>query len=214
MPAHGTQRWASLERMSPTFFLLAAGFFLVNAAIVVSGISTGAERMTTLLGETFNAAGSVFALLGLLGFYPSVRSQRPWLSRSGAICATIGVGVFTVLSALSLAFYVRVIEGSIQTLVPLILPGVILGGVVSFLLLGIAVLRTDGYHQTMGLLLLLPPLIVILNIIGGATGLASEYFLLGVVSGLLVVTGVIGLRLRAASSATRRAETTPSRTVE
>lgn len=212
MPIVSKQRWRSLERTSPTLFLIAGGFFLINAVLIVGGITTGSERMTTLLGETFNAAGWALALVGLLGLYPGVNEQNRWLSRIGAICATIGVVVFTVLSGLSLAFYVRIIEGSIQTLVPLILPGVFLGGVFSFLLFGIASLRTDVYPRTTGILLLLPPLIVVLNIIGGATGLGSQYFLLGIVSGLLVVMSVIGFRLRSSSSSTHRTESTPEST--
>lgn len=197
-----TQRWESLERMSPTFFLIAGGFFLINAVIVVSGITTGSERMTTLLGETFNAAAWASALVGLLGLYPHLADRSRWLSRIGAVCATIGVIVFTVLSGLSFAFYARIVEGSIQNLVPLILPGVILGGVLSFLLFGIVTLRTETYPRVIGGLLLLPPLIVFLNIFGGAAGLDSQYFLLGIVSGLLVVSLVIGFRLRSLSPST------------
>lgn len=151
--------------------------------------------MTTLLGESFNAAGWMVALVDLLGLYPGVADRSRWLSRIGAICATIGVIVFTILSRLSLAFYVRVVEGSTQNLVPLILPGVILGGVLSFLLFGIATLRTDVYSRAIGILLLLPPLIVVLNIFDGTTGLDSQYFLLRIVSCLLVVMLVIGFRL-------------------
>jgi len=192
--------------MSPTFFLIAGGLFLINAVIVVSGITTGSERMTTLLGETFNAAAWAIALVGLLGLYPGVADRSRWLSRIGAICATIGVVVFTILSGLSLAFYVRIVEGSIQNLVPLILPGVILGGVLSFLLFGIATLRTEVYPRVIGSLLLLPPLIVVANIFGGATGLDSQYFLLGIVSSLLVVSLVIGFRLRSLSPLTHGTE--------
>ena len=192
--------------MSPTFFLIAGGLFLINAVIVVSGITTGSERMTTLLGETFNAAAWAVALVGLLGLYPGVADRSRWLSRIGAICATIGVVVFTVLSGLSLAFYARIVEGSIQNLVPLILPGVILGGVLSFLLFGIATLRTEVYPRVIGGLLLLPPLIVVLNIFGGAAGLDSQYFLLGIVSGLFVVSLVIGFRLRSLSPLTHGTE--------
>jgi drug/metabolite transporter (DMT)-like permease len=200
--------------MNPTLFLVAAGFFLINAVIVVSGITTGSERMTTLLGETFNAAGWAVALVGLLGLYPGVADRNRWLSRAGAVCATIGVVVFTILSLLSFAFYVRIIEGSIQNLVPLILPGVILGGVLSFLLFGISSLRTGAHSRVIGALLLVPPLIVVLNIFGGAAGFGSQYFLLGIVSGLFVVMLGIGVRLRSSSSPPHPTETTSGRTTD
>jgi len=194
--------------MNPTLFLVAAGFFLINAVIVVSGITTGSERMTTLLGETFNAAGWAVALVGLLGLYPGVADRNRWLSRAGAVCATIGVVVFTILSLLSFAFYVRIIEGSIQNLAPLILPGVILGGVLSFLLFGVSSLRTGAHSRVIGALLLVPPLIVVLNIFRGAAGFGPQYFLLGIVSGLFVVMLGIGVRLRSSSSPTHPTETT------
>lgn len=214
MPIGSKLQWESLERTSPTYFLIAGGFFLINAIIIVAGITTGSERMSMLLGETFNAAGWAVALVGLLGLYPRVTERNRWLARIGAVCATIGVVVFTVLSLLSLAFYVRMLEGSIQTLVPLILPGVILGGVLAFLLFGIAALRTDVYPRVIGVLLLLPALIVILNISSGAVGLDSQYFLLGIVSGLLIVTSVIGLRLRSSSLSTYRTESTSGKTMD
>ena len=214
MPSSSSGRWESLERMNPTLFLVAAGFFLINAVIVVSGITTGSERMTTLLGETFNAAGWAVALVGLLGLYPGVADRNRWLSRAGAVCATIGVVVFTILSLLSFAFYVRIIEGSIQNLVPLILPGVILGGVLSFLLFGVSSLRTGAHSRVIGALLLVPPLIVVLNIFRGAAGFGSQYFLLGIVSGLFVVMLGIGVRLRSSSSPTHPTETTSGRTTD
>lgn len=196
MPLINTERWESLEQNRSKLFFLAGLLFAVNVVVIASGTATGSERMTMLLGETFNAAAWAVALLGLIGLYPGVANRRSWLARLGAVCAAIGVVVFTALSILSLVYYVEIIQGNIENLVPLILPGVIIGGVLSFLLFGIASLRTDDHPQIVGVLLLLPPLIVAANIISGAVGLDSSYLLLGIVGGLLLVMVALGFRLR------------------
>lgn len=196
MPLISTERWESLEQSRSKLFFLAGLLFAVNVVVIATGTATGSERMTMLLGETFNAAAWAVALLGLIGLYPGVANRRSWLARLGAVCAAIGVVVFTALSILSLVYYVEIIQGNIESLVPLILPGVIIGGVLSFLLFGIASLRTDDHPQIVGVLLLLPPLIVAANIISGAVGLDSSYLLLGIVCGLLLVMVALGFRLR------------------
>lgn len=211
MPLSSTQRWDSLENWQSTLFLVAGVLFGINVVIVATGTATGSEKMTVLLGETFNAAAWAVALVGLLGFYPGVADRSNWLARAGAVCAAIGVVVFTALSMLSLVYYVEFIDGNIESLVPLILPGVIIGGVLSFLLFGITSLRSDGHPRTIGVLLLLPPLIVVANIMGGAAGVESSYFLLGVVSGLLLVMLALGFRLRSASESSDHGEVTPGR---
>lgn len=209
MPIISTERWESLENWQSTLFLIAGVLFGINIVIVATGTATGSEKMTVLLGETFNAAAWAIALVGLLGFYPGVADRSTWLPRAGAVCAAIGVVVFTALSMLSLVYYVEFIDGNIESLVPLILPGVIIGGVLSFLLFGITSLRSDGHPRTIGVLLLLPPLLVVVNIMGGAAGVESPYFLLGVVSGLLLVMLALGFRLRSSSESSDHGEVTP-----
>lgn len=211
MPLGSTQRWESLENGRSSLFLVAGILFGINIVIVATGTATGSEKMTVLLGETFNAAAWAVALVGLLGFYPGVADRRSWMARAGAVCAAIGVVVFTALSILSFVYYLEIIDGSIESLVPLILPGVIIGGVLSFLLFGIVSLRTDGRQRIIGILLLLPPLIVIVNILSGAAGVASSYFLIGVVSGLLLVMLALRYRLRSASESSEHGEVTTGR---
>lgn len=213
MPFVSTRRWESLETWQSTLFLIAGVLFGINVVIVATGTATGSEKMIMLLGETFNAAAWAVALVGLLGFYPGVADQSGWLARAGAVCAAIGVVVFTALSMLSLVYYVEFIDGNIESLVPLLLPGVIIGGILSFLLFGITSLRSEGHPRTIGVLLLLPPLIVVVNILSGAAGVESSYFLLGVVSGLLLVMLALGFRLRS-SSGTSDHGVTPGRAAE
>ncbi|MFB6233829.1 MAG: hypothetical protein ABEH81_07240 [Halopenitus sp.] len=203
------QRWESLENRRSTLFLVAGILFGINVVIVATGTATGSDEMTTLLGEAFNAAAWAVALVGLLGFYPGIADRSGWQARAGGVCAAIGVVVFTALSILSLMFYLEVVEGNIGSLVPLILPGVIIGGVLSFLLFGITSLRTDSHPRSIGVLLLFPPLIVVGNIISGAAGVESSYFLLGVVSGLLLVMLALGFRLRSSAPSSDQGEVTP-----
>lgn len=213
-PDDGASSWSRLERQRATLFLVAGGLCAINAAIVATGIVVGSEQMTTLLGETFNAAGWAFALLGLLGVYSGLAGRTGVMARIGAGCAVIGVVVFTLLSGLSLAFYAEIISGDIQSLVPLILPGTILGAIVSFLVLGVATLRTDVHPRSLGYLLLALPLLVIASIIRGAVGLGSPVYLLGIVSGMALVMITIGFRLGSATDVERGAESTQKRVAD
>lgn len=204
-----TQRWESLERRRPTLFLLAGVLFGLNVALVASVIATSADSTILVLGEAFNAAGWALALVGLLGFYPGLAERSPWLARAGVVCAVIGVVVFIVLSVMSVVYGLELVEGSLESLVPLILPGVLLGGVVSFLLFGVASLRTDGQPARIGLLLVVPSLITITNIGIGAAGVDSSYTLLGIVSGLLVVMLAIAFGLQASTGRADRGGVSP-----
>lgn len=86
--------------------------------------------------------------------------------------------------------------------------------VLGFVLTSIAALRTVVYPQTVSHLLLLPPLVVGVNIVGVATGLDSNYFLLGIVDSLLIVTSAIGVRLRGSAPGTHYMESTSGGTVD
>jgi hypothetical protein len=186
----------SLEQWSATAFLIGGILIAINAAIVATGIVTSSEQVIVLLGETVNAAGWAAALVGLLGLYPGAADRSRWLARIGAVCAAIGVVVFTVLSVLSFVYYLELVEGTLQSLVPLILPGVIIGSVLAFLSFSIISLRTDVHPRSVGILLLLPALIVVVNIGSAIAGMDSSTFLLGIVSGLALVMLAIGYQLR------------------
>lgn len=206
--------WESLERWRATAFLVGGLLIAINAAIVATGIVTNSEQVIVLLGEAVNAAGWTAALVGLLGLYPNAADRSRWLARIGAGCAAIGVVVFTILSVLSFVYYLELVEGTLQSLVPLILPGVIIGSVLAFLSFSVVSLRTDAHPRSVGILLLLPALIVVVNIGSGIAGIASSTFLLGVVSGLALVMLAIGYRLRTGPEPTGRTEPAAGPTVE
>ncbi|MFB6187669.1 MAG: hypothetical protein ABEI86_12495 [Halobacteriaceae archaeon] len=202
----------SLVKWNSMFFLLAAILFLVNAIIVVIGMFLESAQMIKLLGETFNAAGWAVGLLGLLGLYQEIADQSRILSRVGVVCATIGVIVFTALSGLTFSYFIGILNGNIESLIPLILPGTIIGGVLSFLLFGIASLRTQVLPRTIGILLLSPPLIIISNITTGILGFDSTYILLGVIGALLFVMASIGFKLQFSNEKPNHVEPTPEQT--
>lgn len=214
MPIVSKHRWEWLEQWRATAFLVGGVLIAVNAAIVATGILVASERVIMLLGEAVNAAGWTVALVGLLGLYPAFADRSRWLARVGAVCAAVGVVVFATVSVLSFVYYLEILDGSLQGLVPLILPGVIIGSIVAFVSFSIVSLRTDVHPRSMGILLLLPACLVVVNIAGGVAGIDSSTVLLGIVSGLALVMLAIGYNLRTATASTDLSDPTAETTVK
>lgn len=204
-------RWGFLERRRSTLFLLAGITFVVNAAVVATGIATNSDHLITTLGQTFVGIGWTAALLGLLGLYPGLAERSRWLVRAGGVLVAIGVVVFAAMAVASFLYFARIPDGEITAIVPLVLPGVILGSVLGFLSFAVASLRTDVYPRSVGVALLVPPLFVVANVASGAVGIDSPYFVLAIVIGLSLVMLTIGFRLRSSSRPTDRTEATPGR---
>ena len=85
--------WKRLERRAGRAFTL-GGALLVASALVPIGLASVTEWSWAsgliLVGISVIAIG-----VGLLGMFPQVRDQAPWLARIGALCAT-GAGVAAV----------------------------------------------------------------------------------------------------------------------
>ena len=206
-------RLGFLERRRSTLFLVAGIAFVINAAVVATGIATNSDHLITTLGQAFVGVAWTAAFLGLLGLYPGLVERSRWLVRVGGVLVAIGVVVFAAMAVASLLYFAGIPDGEITDIVPLVLPGVILGSVLGFLSFGVASLRTDVHPRSVGILLLVPPLFVIANVGSGAFGIDSPYFILAIVSGLSLVMLATGFRLRS-SGATDHAEAAPGRTAD
>lgn len=187
----------SLERWSATAFLVGGLLMVVNAAFVAANVVTGADRFL-VVGEVFVGAAWAVALLGLLGLYPGLADRSRWLSRGGAVCAVIGVVVFTILAGLSVYYYTAAVPlEDIDTAV--FIPGVIIGSVLGFVLFSAAVLRTDVYPRLVGILLLVPATLVVTNILRFIAGYEAATITLAVVVGDALAMLAIGYLLRTGS---------------
>ncbi len=204
-----------LEGWSAPAFLVAGGFFGINAAIVATGIATNSERLIMLLGQTFVGAGWTAAFIGMLGLYPALADRSRWLVRVAAALIAFGVVVFAVMAVASLLYYLGIPNGDFAAVVPLFLPGVVLSSILGVGLLSVASLRTDVHSRTVGLLLLALPLIVVTNILAGVVaGIDSPVGTLVIVIALVLVNVAIGYRLRTEDVPTDRADTSIGPTAE
>lgn len=197
------RRWESLEQRSATAFLVAAAIFVLDAILVAGVIVALGERYMTL-GQVFVGAAWTAAFIGLLGLYPGLADRSRWLSRIGAVCAVVGAIVFAVMSVASLVYFAGIPDGNIESLVPLFLPGVIIGSVLGFLLFGVASIRTDVRSDTFGILLLAPAAVVVANILTGIAGVDSTAATLVIVVAQALAHAGIGYALRTDSGPSAR----------
>lgn len=152
------------------------------------------------------------ALFGLLGRYPVPADERRWLSRFGAVSAGIGVVVFAAMAATMLVYYAGVPAGAYDDVGQLFIPGVLVGSVLGFVSFALAGHRTDVHSRAVGVLPLLPPLLVLTNILRFGAGMESATVTLAVVVADAVAVVAIGYALRTRPTPTDRADSTPDST--
>lgn len=195
----------SLERWSGSAFVVAGVLLVVDAAIVAIQIRTGAESLL-ILGQAFVGAAWTVALIGLLGLYPALADRSRWLSRGGAVFAAIGVGVFAVMAVVSLVYYAGIPGGEYAEIGQFFIPGVLIGSVLGFVTFSVATLRTGTHSLTVGILLLVPPVLVVTNILRFIAGFQSTTLTLGIVIGDALAMLALGVALRNEPTPTDRVE--------
>jgi len=160
----------SLERWRSTLFLIAGALLAVTTALWGARVFMNMEL--EVMRGFFAPAGMTFAFLGLLGLYPALATQTPWLARAAAFFTVVGIvgtSMRAVVAASQLAGILDARPAWIDPFEPLLLVGIVLG----FITFGVAVLRTDAYSRTVGLLLLIPGIlfpVVLGSIIAMAEG--------------------------------------------
>lgn len=164
------RRVASLERWSPTLFLVGGGLVLGHAA--VRGIE--AFTPTAPPPDVFGPLGYLLALVGLLGLYPALVDRTPTVARVAAVVALVPLVGWAAISIATLAGAAGVLGTS--------LPG-LFGGFflvhmaalfLTYVLFGVASLRAGVHARTVGVLLLVPPVLLVslmagAAVIGGST---------------------------------------------
>lgn len=199
----------SLEQWSPSAFLIGGLLLAVDAAWLAANLSMGGENYL-LTGQLFVGAGWTVALLGLLGMYPGLSDRSRWLSRVGAICAVIGVLTFAVMAILVFFEISGIVTGVYEPIGAFFIPGVIIGSVLGFVAFSVATFRTQVHSRTFGVLLLVPPILVLSNIIRFVAGNSSETVTLIIVIADALSILMIGYYLRSKSTFARSKEATQS----
>lgn len=172
--------WASLRRWRSTAFLVGGLILACDAVLITAEIVSGVENWI-LLGQAFVGLGWTAALLGLMGVFPDLADRSRWTARAGAVFVVVGVVTFAAMAVTVLAFYTGIVAGSWEDVSSLPLPGVIIGSVLGFITFSVASLRAGVHSRRFGLLLLVPPLLVVTNIVRFVAGFESTTITLAIV---------------------------------
>lgn len=147
---------APLQRWSPALFLL-TGVVLIGYA---SLFATEAFMDTyPAVRDFIGPVGYIIGFVGLLGLYPALTDRSPKLARAGAGFAVVGIVgwlVSIILRADLLGSEPEAL-GAVQAI------AILIGMILAFLVFAIAVLRTDVHTRTVGLVLLGPFLVNLVN---------------------------------------------------
>ena len=195
MTGGSTRHVERYERWSVGAFLVAGGFFVVFAAFwgAFAFTSASSEAVQDVVGP----AGWTAAFVGLLGLYPRVGGGSGHLPRLAVGFAGLGClgGVVTTVGNLAASLgLVGTLPAWVEALQLLLLLGIVFG----FLSFALVVLRSGSEVRRLGLLLLLPAAIFVVNIVRvatlGSTTPVWSPFVLG--SGQAVSLLAIGYTIR------------------
>ena len=187
--------WNSLERWSPTLFLIGGVLVIGHAAI------RGVEAFTDLAPppDVFGPLGYLLVFLGLLGLCRTLLEQTPKMARLYTAVTAITLVGWIVILAVTLAEVAGLL--SLQSS---ILPGGfyivhILMVVLTYVMVGVSSLHAGVHSRTTGFLLLLPALLFAALMVGSAVSgtFAIGSFVIGTAQALAHLA--IGEVLRASS---------------
>lgn len=207
--------WNSLEQWRATAFLVAGIWLLFFVAY------NGLQAFTSVGNSGFINAlltvpGLIAGYLGLFGFYPQLadRVRRQTIAGAivvviAAICA-LGMLLAYIITAIHPGFQLGA-NGPLEVLAFLLWLLMIFTTTLGFILFSIAILRTGVPSRTVGLALIGPPIVFILNI-GTALllGPPSPDWVVFIISGMQAGAHLaIGVVLRTETVPTDRAEPAP-----
>jgi hypothetical protein len=193
--------WNSLEKWSATLFLVAGGVLVVFAALL--GVEAFTDR--TFPTDIFGPGGFAIAFVGLLGLYPRLADESPWLARVGAVTGPIAA----VGAAVTSVWYMGVAMGMFPgdpapAYIGVFFIGIFIGFLLEFPSFALATLRTDVHSRTLGFLLLAPtiPFVAMLVLLPITGGTAVGAFILD--SGEALAMLAIGYTLRTENARSSR----------
>lgn len=208
----GRSRWESLEEWSPTLFFVAGGLVAITTALWAVEVFINTDTQVTR--GVFAPAGMAVAFVGMLGLYPSLVDRTPWLARAGALFAGLGIVAMVANVVAAGGQLVGIFDARPAWVDPFQLPFLI-GIVLGFITFGVAIVRTDVYSRTVGLLLMVPgilfPVVLATVIAFGGGDFPYVIHVLHNGADTLVLLSV-GYLLRETIMPTNRPEQTPDTT--
>lgn len=181
--------WGVLEERSSSLFLV-AGVILVGY-----GAANGVVMVTDMVVVTSVLwFGYIFSFLGLLGLFPTLVMERPWLARVGAGTAVVGLLGVTLVSLLSAGQLAGVVSSPMPGLMP-IWSLALVGFIGGYLAFGLAAIRSDEHSTTLGLVLTVPGVIVVVMLLHLVAGIEQPWSVFVVSSGQALAHLAIGATL-------------------
>lgn len=158
----------SINARTESLFLIAGGLFVIFAAL--NGVETFLNKSAPK--DIFGPAGFAFAFLGMFGLYPHLVGRTQWMTRIGAVFATIGL----VASAITSIWHVGIwmAPAVTPTFFAALPAGMVLGQFLGYVPFGVASLRAGVHSRTVGLLLIAVPAVLAVMIVTVATGYATS----------------------------------------
>lgn len=186
-----THRWDSVERWSPTLFLVGGGLLIGHAALLGVRAFTAATTPPDVFGPT----GHLVALAGLFGLYPVLADRLPRVSPVAGTVAAVALGGWLAMSVARLLAVAGIVP-SMGDVLPGTLVALTFGAtVLAYGLFGAVTVRIDG-SRTVGLLLLAPAALLVVALAVAASAAVSDLAALGVASGQAVAVLVLGYTIR------------------
>lgn len=184
----------SLEAKAPILFLLGGALYAVFVANSFFTTYTG----TSFSGaNTFAQIGKAFIMVGTIGLFPALATERPFLARAAAVVAVIPAIGWAFVGVVGIVEAVGLISGHPE---PAFLAfALLMTKNLAFVLFGVAILVTDSHPKAIGALLLVWASLLPLWM----TVLSGVPIFVGDSIGLLVTIGVGVILLKADISATR-----------
>ena len=182
---------AATSGWSPAALML-GGSGILGLSIAGTLDTTGIASSPVWLHALLFLGGLWFVFVGLLGFYPHLADVAPRLSLGGALTSALGGAALTVglVGSLAVALTSDVPFGEGPSWGPPLLLGAFVMALLSFLVYGVATVRSERPSRTVGLLLLVP----VAGFLGQVVLLASKIATGDTLAALqLVLAGVIAV---------------------
>ena len=195
-------QWNSLERWTPTLFLIGGSLLLGHAAML--GVRAVSEL--TVPPDPFGPAGHLVALVGLLGLYPALVDRKPAMVPAAGIAAGVALVSWGVMSITRLLAVVGIVP-SVSDLLPGVFFVLLFASTVfTYVLFSVAAGRTDDIPWTVGLLILAPAVLLVVVLVDSAVTGVSDLEGVVIGTGLALSMLALGYSLRTWDAASDQPE--------
>lgn len=184
----------SLEAKAPILFLLGGALYGVFVANSVFTTYTGTSFSEAII---FAQLGKAFIMVGTIGLFPALATERPYLARAAAVVAAIPAIGWAFVGVVGIAETAGLISGHPD---PAFLAfALLMTKNLAFVLFGVTILLTNCHPKVVGALLLVWASLLPLWM----TVLSGVPIFVGDIIGLLVTLGVGVALLKTDIPATR-----------